>query len=260
MKKYLWLIAFTFLFILASCQTEQQVIVVTATPEPTDIPAATEPPAATPTAAPTLEPTPQGQIFYDGFDGELKPDWNVLNENSLKWAFTDDGWLKIVTEDDSLLHGNYQKNLFVMDAPKEGNFVIETLVQADTVSNFQQAAIFAIQDMKNFLNISRAYCDLCPTKGDGVFSDYVYENEWGSDSSVAINEDMIYFRIVVNRDENQLINYYSLDGEKWVQQRLVPINLNIQQVGFGATNSDSSGSYDDDLVAQFDYFEIKELE
>ena len=257
-KKNLWLVAFAFMFVLASCQTEQQVIVVTATPEPTDIPTATEPPAPTPTTAPTLEPTPEGQIFYDGFDGELKPDWEVVNENSLKWAFSD-GWLKIVAEDNCLLHEPFQRNMFLLYAPEE-SFVIETLVKADADTNFQQASIYVMEDDSNYFTINRGYCQPCSPKGAGLYSDYSYKSEMSGFNGRVYKDEMVYLRIAVNRDRKEIIAYYSEDGEKWTQLRKIPLVINVNQIGLGASNCDSSVSSDDDLVAEFDYFEVKELE
>ncbi|MDK2982332.1 MAG: hypothetical protein PWQ55_2679 [Chloroflexota bacterium] len=239
--------------ILIACQPQAALVVETETPIPTEVPTI----APTATLEPT--PTPQGRIFIEEFNGELQPGWTWNNEDPDNWRITDDGWLEIKASDESILHGNDQNNLLMRAAPAEGSFMIETLLHADTTSNFQQAAIFVVQDYSNFLNIARGYCSFCPQGGDGLYSDYVYQGEWGSVSGLSVAEDDYYLRIVVDRDQNQLVNYYSLDGENWVQQRMIPLNLEITQVGLGATNSDTA-NLDDDLTALFDYFEVKELE
>lgn len=241
--------------ILIACQPQAATIVETEPPVATSAP--TDVPTIAPTATLEPTPTPEGRIFFDGFNGELGSGWMWNNEDQNNWRITDDGWLEIKASDESILHGNNQKNLLVRTAPAEGSFMIETMLHADTTSNFQQAAIFVIQDYGNFLNIGRGYCDLCPQKGDGLFSDYVYQGEWGSVSGLSVAEDDYYLRIVVDRDQNQLVNFYSLDGENWVQQRMIPLNMEVRQVGLGATNSDTN-NVDDDLTVLFDYFEIKE--
>lgn len=259
MKKMQFIFVLLSFVMLISCQADEKVVVVTATPEPTLAPTKTVVP--TQTAVPTLEPTPtpQGQIFYDDFNKTLQPEWEMLNENTLKWAFTNDGWLKIVAEDTCLLDEHFQKNMLVQYAP-EGNFMIETLVQADPDTNFQQAAIYVIEDDNNYFSINRGYCQPCAPKGSGLYSDYSYKGEWGSSfGGRAYKDELVYLRIAVNRDKKEIIAFYSSDGEKWTQLRKIPLVINVNQIGLGTSNCDQD-NIDDNLVAQFDYFKVSVLE
>ena len=83
MNKSLLLISFLLIStIFFACQAKEQIIVVTATSEPT---ATVEPTVIpSPTNTPTIEPTPTpfGQIFRDDFKESLQPGWIWLNENS----------------------------------------------------------------------------------------------------------------------------------------------------------------------------------
>ena len=75
----------------------------------------------------------------------------------------------------------------------------------------------------------------------------------------AIDSDDVYLRITVNRETKTLIAYYAVKPDEWIQLRRIPLLYDINQVGLGATNSDN-GTYDDNLIALFDYFEISILE
>ncbi len=230
-KKYIGLL-FLLTLSMTACQPKETIIVVTATPAPTELPTATSVPTAIPTATIEPTPTPEGQIFFDGFDGDLKPEWDVENEDTLKWEINKDGWLKIVAGDDCLLSGTFQKNLFLQYAP-EGNIVIDTLIRADADTNFQQASIYVIEDTDNYFSINRGYCLPCKPNGAGIYSDYAFTGEWGNFSGRAYSDEQVYLRISVNRDKKEIIAYYSADGEKWTQLRKIPLSININQIGLG---------------------------
>ena len=260
MLKSKWFLCLLILLTLTmvACQPKETIIVVTATPAPTELPTATSIPTVIPTATIEPTPTPEGQIFYDGFEKELQPGWDVENEDTLKWAFTNDGWLKIVAGDDCLLSSTFQKNLFLQYAP-EGNFVIETRMKADADTNFQQASIYLIEDTDNYFTINRGYCLPCKPGGPGIYSDYAFKGEWGSFSGRAYSDEQVYLRISVNRERKEIIAYYSADGEKWTQLRKIPMSINVNQIGLGTSNCDGE-NIDDNLVAEFDYFKVSVLE
>ena len=253
MKKIGLVFVFLSFIMLVSCQAKEEVIIITATPEPTLAP--------TSTSVPTLEPTPTplGQIFRDDFNQELQPGWEWFNENSNLWKITQQGWLQIRGEDESLLNDHFQNNLLMQNAPVEGNFKIDVLVDANTVSNFQQASIFIYEDDGNYFSINRGYCDVCKTRGNGIYSDYMYKNKMISFNGRAINVNKVYLRIVVNRDKNELIAYYAIEPDKWNQLRKIPLKINISKVGLGVSNCESGGN-SDNLLALYDYFEISVLE
>lgn len=245
--------------VLIACQAKEQIVVVTATPEPTTTPEPTAIPSPTLTPTPEPTPTPLGQIFHDDFNQTLQPGWMWLNENSKNWGIIEQGWLRIKSEDLCLLNEHFQNNLLMLSAPVEGNFEIVTLVDANTTGNFQQASIYIFEDEGNYFSINRGYCDLCPTKGNGIFSDYMYKNKWPSFNGRSIDTDKVYLRIVVNRDKKEMITYYAVEPDKWIQLRKVPLVIAINQVGLGSSNCDQ-GENSENLVTLFDYFEISALD
>ena len=226
-------------------------------PPPTNTPEPTE----TPLPTPTNTPMPSGLIFHDGFDGKLEEGWTWQNEVSEKWWFTDDGWLEITAEDGAMLGDeSIQTNLLLREIPDLRRFEVTSHLIADTTSDFQQAAIFFIEDSDNFLVINRGHCTLCPTKGEGIYTDYQYDGKNGSFKAVKIDVDEVYLRIEFDRETSYMTAFYAVEPEKWIQIRKIPIDLNYQMVGLGATNIDVQQNKDDDLVAKYDYFEIWDLD
>jgi len=261
MKKSFVLISFLLIStVLFSCQAEEPIIEATATTEPT---AAVEPTVIpSPTFTPTIEPTatPIGQVFRDDFTASLQPGWVWLNENPDNWDFTEQGQLRIECEDIGLIGDHYQNNLLMRNVPPDINFQIDAHVIANTTSNFQQASIYLYEDDENYFSVNRGYCDICPPKGSGIFSDYMFKGEMSfSFKGRSIDTDDVYLRITVNRETKTLIAYYAVEPDQWIQLRRIPLLYDINQVGLGATNSDN-GTYDENLIALFDYFEISILE
>jgi len=233
-------------------------------PAPPPEPTATPKPPATPepTFTPTIEPTatPVGQIFRDDFETELQPGWVWVNEEPENWDISDKGVLRITADDVCLIGSHFQNNLLFYDAPQGISYQVEAKINVNTTSNFQQASVYLFEDSDNYYSANRGYCDICPPKGDGIFSDYMYHNEMSfSFKGRKIDTGDVYLKIVVDREGKWLINYYATEPGKWIQLRKVPLLINIQQVGLGASNCDN-GTYDDTLIAMFDYFVITELE
>jgi len=229
--------------------------------EPAPLPTDTPQPTETPLPTSTHTPMPAGLIFHDSFNGELQAGWMWQNEVPQKWRFTDDGWLEITAEDGGMLgDDSIQTNVLLREMPDASRFEIVSHLIADTTSNFQQAAIFFIEDSDNFLVINRGHCTLCPTQGEGIYTDYQYDGKNGSFKGVMTDADEVYLRIVFDRETSYLTAYYATEPDKWIQIRKIPIDLDYQMVGLGATNLDNERNKDDDLVAKFDYFEIWDLD
>ena len=250
------------LLIACSPQPGQVEIIEEEVSEPSPTQPPTQPPVPTETPLPTFTPTPKptGLLFRDEFDKELEEGWTWQNEVPEKWKFTDDGWLEIIAEDGALLGESLQTNLLIREIPQVDKFEINIHLVANTTSDFQQATLFLIEDSDNFLAINRGHCSVCPTKGDGIYTDYQYDGKNGSFKAVMIDVDEVYLRIQFDRDSEYLTAFYAVEPEKWIQLRKIPVDLNYQMVGIGATNIDVQNTKDDDLVARFDYFEIWDLQ
>ena len=257
MKIYkLFCVVFISLLVIVACTTAPE---PTPTPEPPPPPTPTVPPP--PTEQPTPEPTatPVGQIFRDDFVADLQPGWIWINEIPDRHSLSNKG-LRIVADDTCLLGDRYQSNLLMYPAPEGISFEVETKITADTTRNFQQASLYLFEDTQNYYSVNRGFCDLCVLNGDGIYSDYMYRDEINFGfKGRAIDTDTIYLKLEVNREDNWLINYYATEPGEWIQLRKVPILINIQQVGIGAANCEQEPS-DEDLLAFFDYFEIRELQ
>ncbi|MEA3420932.1 MAG: hypothetical protein U9Q97_04545 [Acidobacteriota bacterium] len=244
-----------------------QVTEVPPTQEPTQLPTATEvPPTATsePTATevpptntpeptstlepPTLTPLPEGILFRDDFEGSLQPGWEWENENSNKWAITDDGWLQIIGEHDDLLMTNHQNNLLWYQLP-EGDFVITVHLKTKPFENFQQATIYIYENPDNFIAINRGYCDVCPTGGGGFYMEYKISGDANAYQK-ATNAEDVYLRL--ESKDSILSGYYATEPDQWERLGRFGNYFQFQKVGIGVTNARA----ENDVVGLFDFFEI----
>jgi hypothetical protein len=225
----------------------------TTAPEPTPVPP-TAPPEQTvepsPEPTPTLEPTatPENQIFRDDFTGSLQPGWEWENENPDRWEITNDGWLQIIGEHDSLLGEGKQNNLLWYPLP-EGNFVITTHLKTLPFENFHQATIYIYEDPNNFIAINRGYCGPCSTGGGGFYMEYKINGE-GSAYQTATDAEDVYLRL--ESKDNIISGYYATVPDQWERLGRFGNYFQFKKVGIGVTNVRAA----DDLVGLFDYFEI----
>ena len=226
----------------------------TAEPEPTPLPP-TEPPPE-PTAEPSPEPTltveptatPENQLFRDDFTGELQPGWEWENENPDRWAFTDDGWLQIIGEHDSLLGEGSQNNMLWYPLP-EGDFVITAHLKTLPFENFHQATIYIYEDPDNFIALNRGYCAPCSTGGGGFYMEYKISGDANAYQQ-ATDADDVYLRL--ESKDNIISGYYATAPDQWERLGRFGNYFQFKKVGIGVTNVRAA----DDLVGLFDYFEI----
>ena len=244
-------------WILSACQPAQMPPTATAaivppsnTSVPTDIPVPTATTLPTETPKSTNTPLPGGVLFRDDFDGELQPGWEWQNENPAKWSFTQDGWLQVVGEHDALLKENQQNNLLWYALPA-GDFVITIHLKTKPFENFQQAAIFVYEDPQNYVTINRGYCAPCSTGGNGFYMDYKIGGATG-DYSAATDAEDVYLRLESKGDI--ITGYYATAPDQWVRLGRFGNYFHFKKVGIGVSNVRSA----DDVVGQFDYFEISQ--
>jgi hypothetical protein len=211
---------------------------------PTNTPAPTETPEPTPTAL------PEGVLFRDDFEGELQPGWEWENENPAKWTVTDDGWLQIIGETNALLGQSQQNNLLWYPLPA-GDFVITVHLRTRPFEDFQQAAIFIYEDPENYVTINRGYCSPCSTGGNGFYMDYKISGQWG-DYSAATSAEDVYLRL--ESKGRTIGGYYATETEQWKRLGRFGNYFQFKKVGIGVSNAGAA----DDVVGQFDYFEISQ--
>ncbi len=221
----------------------------TSTPVPnTAVPTDTALPTETP--KPSNTPLPAGVIFRDDFNGELQPGWEWQYENPSKWTFTDDGWLQIIGERDSLLGNGRQSNLLWYPLPA-GDIVITVHLKTKPFENFQQSAIFIYEDPENYITINRGFCDICPTGGNGFYMDYKIGGKWG-DYNVATSAEDVYLRLEAK--DNIISGFYATEPEQWTRLGRFGNYFQFKKVGIGVSNVGAA----DDVVGLFDYFEISQ--
>ena len=215
---------------------------------PTDTPAPTNTSVPTETAKPTKTSLPEGILFRDDFESELQPGWEWENENPAKWTVTDDGWLKITGERNSLLIGAKQSNLLWYPLP-EGDFVVSVHLRTKTWQNFHQAAIYIYEDPNNYITINRGYCDLCLPGGNGFFMDYKIGGQLGTYKKATSAED-VYLRL---ESKNKVLSgYYATAPDQWERLGRFGNFFQFKNVGIGVSSVRAAS----DVTGFFDYFEI----
>jgi len=222
------------------------------TTAPADTPSPTETTAPTTTPEPTTTPLPEGVLFRDDFNGDISVEWDIQNENSDKWTLTDDGWLQIVGEQNSLLGEEYQTNLFWHALP-EGDFVITTHLKTKPFENFHQSALFIYEDPENYIAINRGFCDVCSTGGGGFYMDYKISGVTGAYASATDAED-VYLRL--ESKDGMITGYYATQPDQWQRLGRFGNYFKFTRVGIGVSNVRAT----DDLVGLFDSFEISKPE
>lgn len=216
-----------------------------AEPEPTEEPAEkpTEASVPVPTATPTF------QIFRDDFTDGIQSGWEWENENPDNWMITEDGWLQIIGEPDSLLGNERQNNLLWYQLPP-GDFVITTHLKTKPFENFHQATIYIYENPESYIAINRGYCDICePANGGGIFMEYKIDGAWGGYQKATDAED-VYLRLESSND--MISGYYAFEEGQWERLGRFGNFFEFNRVGIGVSNVNAAN----DLVGMFDYFEI----
>jgi len=211
-----------------------------------------------PTAMKVLTDTPvptstsESQIFRDNFTGMLQPGWTWENEDPAKWSFVDVNnklWLQII--------GNPgRSNVLTREVP-EGDFSIVAHIKVDPHLNFHQANIFIFQDSENYIVVNTGYCQPCPVGGYGYFMETVASggNALNHYEAPRSPEDQdVYLKIEVVGDI--ISGYFATAPDEWTRIGRFGNFYELKTVGLSATNSSPPSGTSEDIVAQFDYFEI----
>ncbi len=255
------IVGFALTFILISCgtpaqptplakntQPQQQVDSPTATALP---PTATSTPEITATMAFTV--TPENLIFRDDFNGSLQPGWTWDAEDPERWSFVDVNgkpWLQLI--------GNSgRSNILIRDVPS-GDFAIVAHIKADPRLNFHQANIFIFQDTSNYVAVNTGYCEPCSVNGYGYFMETAAT---GGDvlghfyEAPRIAEDTdVFLKIEVVDDV--ISGYYATTPGEWTRIGRFGNFFELNSIGLSATNSSPPSGTPEDIIAQFDYFEV----
>lgn len=258
-NKHLLILTIFSLMAVTACQPAAAPTPTEPPPAPTNtsmpklIPTATEtqvpptlPPVPTETVKPSLTPLPEGILFRDDFEGELQPGWEWQYENPNKWTITDDGWLEIAGEADTLLGDGRQSNLLWYPLP-EGDFVITAHLKTKPFADFHQAAIFIYEDPDNYITINRGYCGICG--GNAFYMDYKISGVWGNYIAATQAED-VYLRLESKGD--MISGYYAVEPDKWERLGRFGNYFQFKKVGIGVSNVHAA----EDVLGLYDWFEI----
>ena len=195
-------------------------------------------------------------LWRDEIDGALADDWYWLDENVDKWNFHD-GWLQIYASP----YETEGRNILLRPV-SQGDFAIETRVLFEPTANFQFAGLYISQDDGTYLALGRAFCDkpdVCV--GNGIYFDYVSGGDWvGSNFATQFdnpfNSAESFLRL--ERQGDMVRAFYSHEGITWTEIGTHWIPPEFQVNGVGLIASGDYDKSDEDIPADFDYFELTE--
>ena len=196
--------------------------------------------------------------WRDDFDDALADGWRWVREKTDKWNLTENpGFLRIY-DSPYEVNGKTQ-NLLLRDAPA-GDFAIKTHVIFEPKINFQFAGLTIYQDDSNALSFGRAFCDtpnICV--GNGIYFDNVIDGNWSGDnfgfSGIIPNE--AYLRL--ERRGSVVKAFFSYDGKTWTEIGSHTARSGFLVTGVGLVASGDYDKSDDDIPADFDFFEVSEI-
>lgn len=218
-------------------------------------------PTAEPTATPEPTPLPAGLLFRDDFDGYLQPGWAWINEDPERWTFTQEGWLEIQAGDIAFYsEGGFGLVNFLTRELPEGEFMITAHVKADPIEDFQQATIYIFEDQDNYVALNIGFCQPCAVGGPGFFMETFIDNNPFENAYMIARDPAVtdvYLRLV--NQGGSITGYYATEYGDWQRVGAFGNYFDFKLVGLGTTNSNPNG-LENDIISQFDYFEIAEPE
>lgn len=268
-----WLAAVLCLGLLAACAPAPA-----STPAPTDAPpsATPIPPTVTP-VPPTETPVPPTdtplpptatpdftQPFRDDFDGGPMEGagWEWRNEVHSRWSASEEGWLVIQADNPPIGTGE-MVNLLTRPIPTDRDIMITTTVRADPSENFEQAALFLLDESLNYVSILTGYCEMCvpSTGGHGLFMEGFANRQNLLPDNVFIPRDPaiseVTLRLEYSPDAAVVVGLYAYAPGEWQTASIVRNVPPLTMAGLGASNLPSPSGSTRDLVAEYDYFEIE---
>lgn len=232
-------------------QTEEPIVVP---PTNTSVPPTLTPVPATetPASTPTNTPLPAGVVFRDDFNGFLQPGWRWELEDPSRWSFVDNQWLQLVGNDG-------RSNVLMRDIP-QGDFSITAHIVAEPFQNFHQANIFIFEDLNNFIVMNTGFCGPCGVGGSGFFMETVADGGQAPANHYEVSRAMdatdVYLRIVVEGET--ISGYYATVPGEWQRIGRFGNFFTLNSIGLSATNSSPPEGTPEDIVAQFDFFEVSQ--
>lgn len=210
-----------------------------------------------------------GVLFRDDFsESTLQAGWTIIRPDPSTYSLTSaPGFFRILTVRGLLGEEGTAKNLLLR--PASGDFILDTRLEFDPRDGQPFAGLLVYQDDAHAVSIGLVYAagDRGEFRGVvmlNVGDDIDLTNRPASkyDESNTAQPGVIYLRLL--RQGDQFIGAFSPDGIAYRELGTVTNILNSQvSVGFGAANGDSEScgpACDVPIPAQFDYFQVSELE
>lgn len=144
----------------------------------------------------------------------LSNKWSIIREDNSKWRLIDDNSISIMTSGGSLwATGNSANNIFLTDVLEDqNNYTLTCKMKGKTQSGYEEAGIVIYNDDDNYVAIQRKHNNGNPTI-NVVTEDSGSPNE--SRVVTDIEQDEIYFKL--EKKDNIVKGYYSIDGIQWIQ-------------------------------------------
>jgi regulation of enolase protein 1 (concanavalin A-like superfamily) len=199
----------------------------------------------------TVEPALEKEEFLDNFDGPaLNSRWHWVRENPATWSLKDrPGSLMIKTQQGDLYQSENTNNNVLLMAAESSDFQIDTKLEFDPSSNWQQAGLVVYKNDDNYVKLNFQY---------GNKKEIVIGSEKHSSFqafSANFLKKVIYLRIIKIGDKYQ--GLFSDDGAQFTllgeYQNPLGDKLKVGLIAFGG------GGNDRRTPAYFDYFRISKI-
>lgn len=198
--------------------------------------------------------------LYDGFDGKLALDWEVIRPNPKTASLTKNpGRLTLTSEYGGLHAENYghasANNVYVIPSPaKDGDFVVTTCFEHfHPDAPYQQAGPLIYDDDKNYFKAVIG----CNHAGTLLGANWEFNGAFlGQDHYVPdLKWDRLWLRIIKRGTAYEVA--YSTDGKAYtVVAEKVWDNSAPTKVGLAVMNENGTS---ESLDAAFDFFEVRSL-
>ncbi|WP_169514123.1 alpha-L-arabinofuranosidase C-terminal domain-containing protein [Jonesia quinghaiensis] len=209
--------------------------------------------ATLPTQANMMRNTPDASVpVVDDFDADLSSQWQILNEDTSKWAVdTAESRLTInAPRGDTYQSDNTAKNIFVMDVPA-GDFTAVTEVSAQVATVYQGAGLIAMGDLDNYVRTGLTFVGGLTPSGIAVETDV----ETAAVFSAADFEDRpnsASETLRIQRSGDTLTSSLWADTQ-WQTLHTQAVTFDVTQVGLYALGAQDGT----ELAASFDYFALE---
>jgi hypothetical protein len=186
----------------------------------------------------------------DEFDGSLDSSWEWLNQDPSLWSLEEHpGSLRVRLSDPDQGGLSY----LLQDAP-EGDFELVTEVAFNPSINFQRVGIAIWENEQDAIAFVRGYCDLpyCAQDGLAYYQQYGWTPADPNFPTDIPEVDSVILRLSVVG--NQMLAYYSLDGDEWSPVGVHPRPEGSIRIGL------MIGQSSEPIHADFEYFAIYGLD